>query len=106
VILFDEPSSGIAQRETEALGPLLVRIQEETGASLLLIEHDMPLITGVSDRMLALDLGRVVVDGDNETVLNDPHVVESYLGSSPEAINRSGGGTAVLLGASSEGVLP
>ena len=90
VILFDEPSSGIAQRETEALGPLLVRIQEQTGASLLLIEHDMPLITSVSDRIVAMDLGAVVVDGDAETVLNHPHVVASYLGSNREAIERSG----------------
>ena len=53
VLLFDEPSSGIAQRETEALGPLLLRIRETTGASLLVIEHDMPLITAVSDEILA-----------------------------------------------------
>jgi ABC-type branched-subunit amino acid transport system ATPase component/ABC-type branched-subunit amino acid transport system permease subunit len=90
VILFDEPSSGIAQRETEALGPLLLRIRDMTGASLLLIEHDMPLITSVSDRIVALDLGRVVVEGDADTVLNDPHVVASYLGSSREVIERSG----------------
>jgi branched-chain amino acid transport system ATP-binding protein len=90
VILFDEPSSGIAQRETEALGPLLLRIRDMTGASLLLIEHDMPLITGVSDRIIALDLGQVVVEGDADTVLNDPHVVASYLGSSREVIERSG----------------
>ncbi len=97
VILFDEPSSGIAQRETEALGPLLVRIQEQTGASLLLIEHDMPLITSVSDRIVAMDLGAVVIDGDAETVLNHPHVVASYLGSSREAINRSGSAAAKVL---------
>ena len=63
VILFDEPSSGIAQRETEALGPLLLRIRDATGASLLVIEHDMPLITSISDGMLALDLGRVIARG-------------------------------------------
>ena len=57
VLLLDEPSSGIAQRETEALGPLLQRIQRETGCALLVIEHDMPLITGVSDRIVALELG-------------------------------------------------
>src|SRR6185503_8822432 len=82
VILFDEPSSGIAQREAEALGPVLLRIREETGASLLVIEHDMPLITGIADRIVALDLGSVVVDGDADTVLNHPQVVASYLGSS------------------------
>jgi branched-chain amino acid transport system ATP-binding protein len=102
VILFDEPSSGIAQREAEALGPLLLRIRERTGASLLVIEHDMPLITGVSDRIVALDLGRVVTEGDAATVLNDPIVVASYLGSTREVIERSGSvaqATADIVGA-------
>jgi ABC-type branched-subunit amino acid transport system ATPase component len=90
VILFDEPSSGIAQRETEALGPLLLRIRDITGASILVIEHDMPLITGVSDRIVACELGRVVVEGDPELVLNHPQVVASYLGTTQEAIERSG----------------
>ena len=91
VLLFDEPSSGIAQRETEALGPLLLRIREQTGASLLVIEHDMPLITSISDRMLALELGSVLVEGDPDAVINDPQVVSSYLGTTTEVINRSGG---------------
>ena len=90
VILFDEPSSGIAQRETEALGPLMLRIRDVTGASILLIEHDMPLITAVSDRIVACDLGRVVVDGNAEAVLNHPQVVASYLGSTRAVIERSG----------------
>ena len=63
VLLLDEPSSGIAQREAEALGPLLLRIREMTGASLLIIEHDVPLLTTITDRMIALDLGRVVTVG-------------------------------------------
>jgi len=92
VILFDEPSSGIAQRETEALGPLLVRIREATGASLLVIEHDMPLITGVADRMLALDLGTVVTTGLPQEVVNHPAVVSAYLGTTDAVINRSGAG--------------
>src|SRR5207253_4484584 len=90
VLLLDEPSSGIAQRETEALGPLLRRIQAETGASLLLIEHDMPLITGVADELLALDLGAVVVRGTPTAVLHDQRVITSYLGTSEEIIARSG----------------
>ena len=95
VILFDEPSSGIAQKETEALGPLLQRIRRTTGASLLVIEHDMPLITGISDRMIALDLGTVVTDGPPDQVVNHPQVVASYLGTSEDVIARSGGtGTA------------
>ncbi len=90
VILFDEPSSGIAQRETEALGPLLERIRDHTGASLLVIEHDMPLITSISDRMLALELGQLVVEGDPREVIEHPRVVASYLGTSDDVIFRSG----------------
>jgi ABC-type branched-subunit amino acid transport system ATPase component/predicted MFS family arabinose efflux permease len=89
VILFDEPSSGIAQRETEALGPLLLRIRESTSASLLVIEHDMPLITSISDRIVALDLGAVVTDGRPEEVVNHPHVVRSYLGTTEDVVARS-----------------
>ena len=90
VLILDEPSSGIAQRETEALGPLLLRIKEETGCSMLVIEHDMPLITAVSDRMIALELGAVVTEGTPEEVITDPRVVESYLGGDMNVINRSG----------------
>ena len=63
VLLLDEPSSGIAQREAEALGPLLLRIREQTGATLLVIEHDVPLLLSVSDRLIALDLGEIVASG-------------------------------------------
>jgi branched-chain amino acid transport system ATP-binding protein len=90
VLLFDEPSSGIAQRETEALGPLLLRIREATGASLLLIEHDMPLVTSVADEILALDLGRVIVRGSPREVVEHPAVIEAYLGTSEAVIARSG----------------
>lgn len=90
VLLLDEPSSGVAQRETEALGPLLLRIKEETGCSMLVIEHDMPLITGISDQILALELGAVVTIGTPEDVTTDPRVVSSYLGGDISVINRSG----------------
>ena len=90
VILFDEPSSGIAQRETEALGPLLLRIRDATDASLLVIEHDMPLITSIADRLVALDMGRVVTDGPAAEVVRHPDVVASYLGTSGVVIARSG----------------
>ncbi len=96
VILFDEPSSGIAQREAEALGPLIVRIREQTGAAVLVIEHDMPLLMGISDRLYALETGSVVLSGPPGDVVRDPRVIASYLGDDLAAINRSG---AAVVGA-------
>jgi ABC-type branched-subunit amino acid transport system ATPase component len=90
VLLLDEPSSGIAQRETEALGPLLLRIREETGCAILVIEHDMPLIQALSDQILALELGSVLLQADAATVMSDPRVVSSYLGGDLATISRSG----------------
>ena len=103
VVLFDEPSSGIAQRETEALGPLLLRIRDQLGASLVVIEHDMPLITSISDRLVALDQGRVVTIGEPSEVLHHPEVVASYLGTSPDVIARSGHQDAPALATAPEG---
>jgi branched-chain amino acid transport system ATP-binding protein len=90
VLLLDEPSSGIAQRETEELPALLDRIKFETGCALLIIEHDMQLISAVSDELVAMELGRVVVRGTPTDVLNDPRVVAAYLGGDSAAIRRSG----------------
>jgi branched-chain amino acid transport system ATP-binding protein len=89
VLILDEPSSGIAQREAEALAPLLRNIQDETGCSMLLIEHDMQLIADLSHRMLALEVGRVIAEGTPAEVMADPRVVSSYLGTNDAAINRS-----------------
>jgi branched-chain amino acid transport system ATP-binding protein len=90
VIVLDEPSGGVAQKETEALGPLLRRVQGVTGAAILVIEHDMPLLTGLCDRMVALELGEVIAEGTPSEVLAHPRVIESYLGTDSAAINRSG----------------
>ena len=85
VILLDEPSSGIAQRETEALGPLIHRIRRELDCSIMIIEHDIPLISSVSDRMIAMELGAVITEGAPKDVLANPQVVESYLGGKLES---------------------
>ena len=92
VLILDEPSSGIAQRETEALGPLLTHMRDETGCAVLVIEHDMPLIASVSDRLMALEQGRVIAEGAPRAVLDDPQVIASYLGTDEAAISRSGSG--------------
>ena len=90
VLLLDEPSAGVAQRETEALGPLLRRIRDRTGAAVVVIEHDMPLLRGICDRMVALELGSVVTEGTPDEVLTDERVVAAYLGTDLAAIERSG----------------
>lgn len=90
VLCFDEPTAGVAQRETEAFGPLLRRIRDELDASVLIVEHDMPLIMSISDRVYCLESGRVIAEGSPEAVRSDPLVVRSYLGTDARAINRSG----------------
>ncbi|MFA5785421.1 MAG: ABC transporter ATP-binding protein [Actinomycetota bacterium] len=84
-VLLDEPASGIAQRETEALGPLLRRIREQMQTTILIIEHDIPMVSGLSDRMYAMDLGKVIAEGAPAQVLAHPEVVASYLGR-PETV--------------------
>ncbi|MGH9042510.1 MAG: MFS transporter [Acidimicrobiia bacterium] len=81
VLLLDEPSSGIAQREAEALGPVLVDIRDQTGAALVVIEHDLPLVSGIAEEMVALDLGRVLARGTPAEVLADPQVAAAYMGA-------------------------
>lgn len=92
MLLLDEPSSGIAQREAEALGPLIGRLRDELGCAVVVIEHDMPLLVSVVDRMVAMEAGAVIASGTPADVLVDDAVVASYLGTSPEVIARSGAG--------------
>jgi ABC-type branched-subunit amino acid transport system ATPase component/ABC-type branched-subunit amino acid transport system permease subunit len=90
VLLLDEPSSGIAQRETEALAELLRALRDRTGATLVVIEHDIPMVTSIADRLVCLDLGEVIATGSPTAVLDDPAVVRAYLGTDEKAIARSG----------------
>jgi ABC-type branched-subunit amino acid transport system ATPase component len=90
VLCLDEPTAGLAQRETEAFGPLIVTVRRQLDASVLLIEHDMPLIMGISDRVYCLEAGKVIAEGHPAAVRDNPRVIASYLGTDERAINRSG----------------
>jgi ABC-type branched-subunit amino acid transport system ATPase component/ABC-type branched-subunit amino acid transport system permease subunit len=95
VLLLDEPTGGVAQRETEAMGPLLLRVQQQTGCSILVVEHDMSLLAAICDRMVALELGEVIAEGCPTDVLNHQRVIDSYLGTEEATLVRSDLSSAV-----------
>ena len=100
LLCLDEPTAGIAQRETEAFVPLILRIRDELDASMLVIEHDMPVIMSICDRVYCLEAGRMIAAATPDEVRNDPLVIASYLGTDPQAINRSGAVAAATDGGS------
>src|SRR5439155_3508104 len=74
LLLLDEPTSGIAQRESEAMGTLLRRIRAELHTTMVVVEHDIPLIMGLSDRIVAMASGAVIATGSPAEVRMHPQV--------------------------------
>ncbi|HVW35215.1 MAG TPA: ATP-binding cassette domain-containing protein, partial [Acidimicrobiia bacterium] len=89
VLLLDEPSAGLAEPETEALGDMLCRIRDRTGCAVVIVAHDVPLLLSIADRLVAMDLGRVVADGPPGDVVRHPDVVSSYLGAAADRAELS-----------------
>jgi ABC-type branched-subunit amino acid transport system ATPase component/ABC-type branched-subunit amino acid transport system permease subunit len=90
VLLLDEPTAGVAQREAEAFGPLLRRIRDELDCAILIVEHDMPLLMGLCDRVYAMESGAVIAAGTPAEIRSNAAVIASYLGTDETAIGRSG----------------
>ena len=90
VVLLDEPSSGVAQREVEAMVGLLRNVRDRLDATMLVVEHDIAFIAELADRLVAMDRGAVLAVGPPRHVLESPSVGEAFLGSDPLALTRSG----------------
>jgi ABC-type branched-subunit amino acid transport system ATPase component len=86
LLLLDEPAAGMNPNETHEVTDLIGRLRADLGLAILVIEHDMHVVAGVSDRVVALDHGVKIAEGSFETVANHPAVVEAYLGRDPEAL--------------------
>jgi branched-chain amino acid transport system ATP-binding protein len=86
LLLLDEPAAGMNPTETHEVTELIGQLREERGVAILVIEHDMHVVAGVSDRVVALDHGVKIAEGSFEQVANHPAVVEAYLGRDPEAL--------------------
>jgi len=80
LILLDEPTAGMNPKETEEMIDLIGKLRDERGFTIVVVEHDMRLVKGVSDRVIALDHGRKIAEGTFEEVSSDVHVIEAYLG--------------------------
>jgi ABC-type branched-subunit amino acid transport system ATPase component/ABC-type branched-subunit amino acid transport system permease subunit len=90
LVLLDEPTAGIAQREVEQFAPLLRSLRDDLGCSIVIVEHDMPLLLSLCDRVYCLENGTVIAHGTPDEVRNNPLVIASYLGTDPSAVDRSG----------------
>ncbi len=80
LILLDEPTAGMNPRETHELTDLIVKLRDETGVTILLIEHDMPVVRGTSEHVIVLDFGQKIAEGSYDEVATNARVIEAYLG--------------------------
>jgi ABC-type branched-subunit amino acid transport system ATPase component len=90
LLLLDEPAAGMNPAETHEITELIARLRDERGVAILVIEHDMHVVSGCSDRVIALDHGVKIAEGGFDEVAGHPAVVEAYMGRDPGALSDAG----------------
>ena len=80
LLLLDEPAAGMNPNETKELMETIAFIRKEFDLTILLIEHDMKLVSGICEQLTVLNFGRVLAQGETKAVLNNPEVIQAYLG--------------------------
>jgi sulfate-transporting ATPase len=85
ILLLDEPAAGLDEHESAELASLVRRLADEWGASVLLVEHHVPMVLSVCDRVVVLNFGSLIATGDPDGVMREPEVMRAYLGDSPAA---------------------
>jgi len=98
LLMLDEPAAGHNERETQGLVDLIRRIREQFNLSILVVEHDMPFVMGLCDRLYVLDFGQNIAEGVPNEIRNNPAVIEAYLGKSNAALLGIRDATATIEG--------